>query len=122
MILSSLIGSYLDLLFIGSQLYSFPNRPLPSVFSINILFTLVGLPTLMRGILMLMQNWSNWKRRIFIIIISLGMAALEKKAEEFGFFVHSKQWNHLYTIIGYFLFLQVVSRFHLWINKNDDKF
>ncbi|MEI2357688.1 CBO0543 family protein [Mesobacillus zeae] len=117
MVLSSLLGTYLDLLFIGKQLYFFPNRPFPAVFSINILFTLVGLPTLMVVIIKLMQMRSKWKRVLFIVFIGLGMAALEKKAEELGFFVHSKQWNHLYTLIGYCLFLLVVFRFHQWINE-----
>ena len=40
------MGTYLDLYFTGKGLYSFPIRPLSSIFSINIAFTLVGLPLL----------------------------------------------------------------------------
>jgi hypothetical protein len=116
---SSLLGTYLDLLFVGKHLYFFPIRPFPSVFSINILFTLVGLPILMVIYLKLMQKWRNWARATLVVFISLGMTVIEKKVEEFGFFVHSNHWSHLYTFIGYCLFLLLVYTFHKWLKKEN---
>lgn len=42
--LGSLLGTYLDLYFVGKGLYEFPTRPLSPIFSINIAFTLIALP------------------------------------------------------------------------------
>ncbi|WP_318538228.1 CBO0543 family protein [Geobacillus thermoleovorans] len=43
-LLSSWAGTYLDLYFTGKGVYVFPKRPFPSLFSIDIFFTMVVLP------------------------------------------------------------------------------
>ncbi|WP_304625746.1 CBO0543 family protein [Sporosarcina sp. JAI121] len=45
-LLASLLGTYLDLYFVGKRLYEFPVRPFAEIFSINIAFTLIVLPLL----------------------------------------------------------------------------
>ncbi|KON90309.1 hypothetical protein AF332_14375 [Sporosarcina globispora] len=116
MLLASLLGTYLDLYFIGKQLYAFPIRPLPSVFSINILFTLAVLPISVIPLLKIMQRLKGWLRGIFVLAISLAMAAMEKMAEGAGLFVHAENWHHLYTFVGYCLFIGLIASFHGWMN------
>jgi hypothetical protein len=120
-LLSSLLGTYLDLIMVGMKLYSFPNRPFQTVFSINLLFTLIGLPFSTFLCLFLMRKRTRWIKAAIIVFYSLGMTILEKKAEELGLFTHSRTWSHLYTFVGNCLYLFVVQRFHVWIktpNKN----
>ncbi|WP_281177274.1 CBO0543 family protein [Peribacillus loiseleuriae] len=57
-LLASLLGTYLDLYFIGKGFYSFPIRPMSTVFSINIAFTLIGLPLLI-GVFLYACNKMN---------------------------------------------------------------
>ncbi|MFK4998126.1 CBO0543 family protein [Bacillus sp. N9] len=42
--LGSLLTTYLDLYFVGREMYAYPNRPLSSIFTIHIGFTLCILP------------------------------------------------------------------------------
>lgn len=69
--------------------------------------------------LYLMQKWRNWAKATLVVFISIGMTVIERKAEEFGFFVHSNHWSHLYTFMGYCLFLLVVYTFHKWLKKEN---
>lgn len=117
MLLASLIGTYLDLYFIGKQLYSFPIRPLPTIFSFNILFTLVALPFTMILFIKIIQKLKGWLKGIFVLCISLIMAAMEKMAEDMGLFVHADHWNHLNTFVGYCLLIFVIYAFHEWMNR-----
>ncbi|MCM3704730.1 hypothetical protein M3205_03235 [Cytobacillus firmus] len=117
MLLSSLLGTYLDLYFTGKGMYSFPTRPFSDIFSINIVFTLAVLPIFMIPLLKIMESLKGWFRGIFVLIISLAMAAGEKLAESFGMFVHAETWHHLYTFIGYCLFIGLVAFFHGWMNR-----
>ena len=117
MLLASLLGTYLDLYFIGKGMYYFPNRPFSAIFSINILFTLAVLPIFMVPLLKIMQNLNGWLKGMFVFSISLAMAALEKVAEDMGMFVHTENWHHLYTFLGYSLFIGLISAFHGWINR-----
>ncbi|KKB34761.1 CBO0543 family protein [Bacillus thermotolerans] len=114
MLLSSLLGTYLDLLFTGKSMYAFPARPFASIFSVNLLFTLVVLPAATGLFLMLIQRWSWLKRAVFILLLGLGAAVMEKQAEAVGLFVHSEEWSHLYTVAGYSLFLFAMAAFHDW--------
>ena len=118
LLLSSLLGTYLDLIMVGKQLYAFPIRPLPAIFSINLLFTLLGLPVLTFIFLYLVGRWRKWGRLVIIVCFSLGMVVLERRAEDFGLFVHSHSWNHLNTFIGYCLFLLTVYCFHEWVTTD----
>jgi hypothetical protein len=117
LLLSSLLGTYLDLYFIGAEIYSFPIRPLSTIFPINILFTLAVLPITMMILLIILQRLKGWLKGMFVLCISLVMAAMEKMAEDMGLFVHADHWNHLYTLVGYFLFIGLIAAFHEWINE-----
>lgn len=111
-LLATLLGTYLDLFFVGKGQYSFPMRPLPEIFSINIAFTLISLPLLVYFILLLCRTFPVWKKAVVITVISLFMAVFEKLGETFGFFVHEDSWKHWYSIVGYSLFFAIIFAFH----------
>ncbi|GLB61601.1 CBO0543 family protein [Cytobacillus sp. NCCP-133] len=117
MLLASLLGTYLDLYYVGKQLYHFPIRPLPSIFSIHIGFTLVALPITMIVILNFLQRCRIWLRILFVLCLSLLMAVMEKAAENMGLFVHAEEWNHMNTFAGYCLFIGLIYAFHGWMNR-----
>lgn len=121
MLLASLLGSYLDLYFTGKGMYAFPTRLFSDIFSINIVFTLAVLPIFMIPLLKIMESLKSWFRGMFVLMISLAMAAAEKMAESIGMFVHAENWHHLYTFIGYCLFIGLVASFHGWMNKEGIK-
>ena len=56
-LLSSIIGTYLDAFLFAKQLYSFPVRPFPSIFSVNIGFTLFVLPILTTIFIQISKNY-----------------------------------------------------------------
>lgn len=113
-ILASLLGTYLDLYFVGKGLYSFPIRPLPAIFSINITFTLVALPFLTAVFLIVCNRLKFWKQIILIILLSLFMAVAERQAEAYGLFEHHESWKHLNSFIGYMVFLIIIYSFYTW--------
>ncbi|CAM3819738.1 Group-specific protein [Cytobacillus oceanisediminis] len=117
MLLASLLGTYLDLYYVGKKLYYFPIRPLPSIFTINIGFTLLVLPITMLVLLKVLQWWKGWLRVLFILCISLAMAVMEKAAERMGLFVHADDWNHLNTFVGYCVFIGLIYAFNVWMNR-----
>ena len=117
MLLASLLGTYLDLYFIGKGMYHFPNRPFSAIFSINILFTLAVLPIFMIPLLKIMQNLKGWLKGMFVLSISLAMAGLERMAEDMVMCVHAENWHHRYTLWGYSLVIGLISAFHGWINR-----
>jgi hypothetical protein len=112
---ATLIGTYLDLYFVGSGFYFFPMRPFPTIFSINILFTLIGLPFLIGFFIILSHRVILWKKIGMILILSLFMSITEKMSEAWGFFSHNESWKHIYSFIGYSIFLTVIySYYHLF--------
>ncbi|WP_409972686.1 CBO0543 family protein [Bacillus sp. Bva_UNVM-123] len=115
-LLGSLISTYLDLYFIGKGMYYFPHRPLPSIFSINIIFLLIGLPLLIILFLIVCEKINGWKKLMFILFISLSMAVFEKFSESLGYFVHDDSWKHIYSLFGYFTFFTFIYFFNR-INK-----
>jgi hypothetical protein len=117
MVLASLLGTYLDLYFVGKQVYQFPMRPFPSVFSINIAFTLVGLPIFVLFFLRGISQINKWGKAGVILLVSLLMPVFEKLAEVLGFFVHTAGWSHLYTFVGYLFFLTIIAVFYDWLAK-----
>jgi hypothetical protein len=90
---------------------------MPSIFPINVAFTLIGLPVLISVFLYLCAKLRPWKRAGLMLILSLLMSVFEKQAEEYGFFVHTESWKHIYTFFGYMLFYTLVYRFYAWTNK-----
>ena len=117
MIFSSLIGTYLDLFFVGKGLYSFPKRPFPEVFSINVLFTLLALPVLMGAFILICRKLNKLKKALFILSLSLLITVLEKQSEALGFFVHHDSWNHLYSTFGYTFYFIFFYWFYQWLNR-----
>lgn len=98
-------------------MYEFPVRLLPRIFSINIAFTLIGLPVFVMIFISCISKVNKWGRAGIIFFVSLLMPIFEKFAEVLGFFVHNEQWNHLYTFFGYLLFLTIISAFYQWLEK-----
>ena len=115
MLLASLLGTYLDLYFVGVGSYSFPKRILSDVFSINVLFTLIALPHFISIFLYVCDKITRWQTTtVLILLLSLLMAAFEKFAESLGFFVHHESWKHIYSFIGYILYLVFIYSFYHW--------
>ncbi|WP_235822838.1 CBO0543 family protein [Cytobacillus massiliigabonensis] len=112
---SSLYGTYLDLYFIGRGLYSFPERPLPEIFTIHLVFTLIGLPLLTVFFIIVCSRLNKWKIAIFILALSLIMAVFEKQAEALGLFVHHHSWKHWFSFIGYVIYLTMILSFYKFI-------
>ena len=109
MIFSSLIGTYLDLYLVGKGLYSFPKRPFPDIFSINISFTLIVLPVLVGVYLIICDKLNNLKKMVFILSISLMMTVIEKQSEVLGFFEH----HDLMEPYFFYLWIYFLSNLHL---------
>lgn len=117
MLLSILIGTYLDLYFVGKGFYTFPVRPWPEVFSINIAFTLFGLPLVAGCFLVICSKLTKWNKGIFIVVLGLLAGIFEKMAEEWGLFLHHEVWKHYYSILGYSLFFSIIYTVNYFINK-----
>lgn len=117
-VLASLLGTYLDLYFVGKGLYQFPHRLLPDIFSIHIVFTLIGLPMLTMVFLYCLSLVNDgWGMAGIILFVSLSMPILERFAERLGAFVHSDKWMHVYSFFGYLLFLTIISGVYLELKK-----
>ncbi|MFB4474541.1 CBO0543 family protein [Oceanobacillus caeni] len=113
-IFASLIGTYLDLLLVGAGLYSFPSRPFSEIFTINILFTLGILPLVSLITIFVLNRLHKLLRYLFLFICSLVAYISEQTAERFGLFIHSSDWKHEFSLVGYFLFLIVIWMFYKW--------
>jgi hypothetical protein len=112
-----LVGTYLDLLLVGNQLYFFPERVLGDIFPINIAFTLLGLPVMLVFFLYVSKKLNETWKAAFILILSLLMTLFEKMAEEWGLFIHSPQWEHVYTFFGYIIYLSITLLIHHWTSQ-----
>ncbi|KYD15862.1 hypothetical protein B4168_4089 [Anoxybacillus flavithermus] len=44
------------------------------------------------------------------------MTWIEKQAETIGWFVHSSEWKHTYSFVGYSLFMAMVWKFYRWMS------
>ncbi|MCM3737189.1 hypothetical protein M3215_15630 [Bacillus cytotoxicus] len=113
-IFSSLIGTYLDLLFVSIQMYDFPARPFPHIFTINIAFTLFILPICTALFVRIMTMLPTYSKIVFIILIGLCMSVSERFAEQLGWFVHGETWRHSYSLFGYMIFLIFIWKFYRW--------
>ncbi len=111
---ASLLGTYLDLYFVGKHVYEFPIRPFPEVFSINIAFTLFILPLTIWAFLFLVDKMLIWSRLVFILILSIFAPTMEILAVRLGFFRHGDQWSHVFSFFGYFMFLLLIWMIFKW--------
>ncbi|MES5939947.1 MULTISPECIES: CBO0543 family protein [unclassified Bacillus cereus group] len=116
-LLSSIIGTCLDAFFIAKQIYSFPVRPFSSIFSVNIGFTLFVLPILTTIFIQISKTLSAVSRILFIISIGIFASIFEQVAERFGFFIHSLDWNHTYSLFGYMIFFSFIWKVYHFIQK-----
>nr|WP_282434270.1 CBO0543 family protein [Bacillus sp. DNRA2] len=113
----SLVATYLDLYFVGHGLYSFPMRPFPEIFSINILFTLIVLPFSLYVYFSVISMIKGWKRTGLILSLGMLAAVFEKFAEEQGWFSHQLNWHHYYTVFGFFIYLQLITLVYFWFKQ-----
>ena len=111
-----LIGTYLDLYFVGKGIYAFPKRPFPSLFQINVAFTVFSLPILICLFLFITNQLRSWQKWWFILIISMFMSVFERISESLGFFIHIESWKHVYSFIGYMLYLSFIANFYQRFN------
>lgn len=118
---SSWIGTYLDLYFVGKKLYQFPVRPFPTIFSINILFTLIVLPLSTWIFIQFCRRLTRLSRWLFIILVSLIAPIGEIVAERIGLFAHDEKWHHFYSFIGYALFFIVIWWLFVWVNRRSSR-
>ncbi|MGF9966978.1 CBO0543 family protein [Bacillus rhizoplanae] len=113
-IFSCLIGTYLDLLFVSKQMYDFPVRPFPHIFTINVAFTLLILPIFTLFFLRIARMLPSFLKILFITLIGLCMSISERFAEQLGWFTHSEVWHHSYSFFGYTLFMILIWKFYRW--------
>jgi hypothetical protein len=111
---ASLVGTYLDLIFVGKGMYHFPVRVFPEIFTINIVFTLFILPLFTILFLFVAKRVQPFPRFIMILMISVVMFFIEQFTEQLGWFVHHSEWNHAYSFLGYMLFLIIVWKIFLF--------
>lgn len=102
----------MDLILVNRELYTFPNRPFPDIFPFNIIFTLIVLPLVTAITIHILKKMSNLHRILTILILAFCMTFVEIVSEKIGWFIHSPDWHHAYTFIGYILFMWVVLKFH----------
>ncbi|WP_237741382.1 CBO0543 family protein [Bacillus bingmayongensis] len=114
MILSCFIGTYLDFLFVSKQMYNFPVRPFPNIFTINIAFTFLILPAFTALFLQITKTLSAFLRILFIILIGVCASISEQIAESLGLFNHSGEWYHSYSFFGYMLFMFLIWKIYRW--------
>ncbi|WP_091271515.1 CBO0543 family protein [Alteribacillus persepolensis] len=110
---AALVGTYLDLIFVGAGMYHFPVRLFPELFTINIVFTLFFLPLFTVLFLLVAKRVPPFVRAATIIVISAGVFFAEHFAEQLGWFQHGTNWNHVYSLIGYMLFLCLIWKLFL---------
>jgi hypothetical protein len=116
-IFSSFIGTYLDLIFVGNQMYAFPARQFPDVFTINIAFTLIILPIFTVLFLRITKTLPPLLRILFFILIGLCISISEQFFEKLGWFTHSEAWYHSYSFFGYIIFMFLIWKFYRWLAK-----
>ncbi|MEH7460388.1 CBO0543 family protein [Bacillus sp. JJ1127] len=114
-ILSCFIGTYLDFLFVSKQMYAFPVRPFPTIFTINIAFTLLILPSFTALFLHIAKMLSTFSRILFIILIGICASISEQITESLGLFTHSENWYHTYSLFGYMIFMFFIWKFYQWL-------
>lgn len=96
-------------------MYAFPIRPFPTVFSVNIAFTLFILPIFTTFFLHIAKNFSTFSRILFIILIGISASISEQFAESLGWFTHSENWYHSYSFFGYMIFMVFMWKIYRWL-------
>jgi hypothetical protein len=115
------MGTLNDLYLVQRGWFEFPSRPMPELFSFNILFTFVGLPAFVIFYLMVMEKINSWGKIGLTLLTSILLTVLEKTAELYGVLVHILQWNHMYSFSLFTVFLIVNYFFYRWLEKLKNK-
>ncbi|MEH7387763.1 CBO0543 family protein [Bacillus sp. JJ1521] len=107
-LLGTLIGTYLDLFYVGKGYYSFPMRPFPDIFSVHVGFTLVGLPLILVVFLLFCDKLNFVGKIGAVLLLASIMTSGEKLSEGFGWFLHDPEWKHIYSLFGYTIYLSLL--------------
>ncbi|MFP7736814.1 CBO0543 family protein [Priestia aryabhattai] len=113
-IFSCFLGTYLDLLFVSKKMYTFPMRPFPDIFTVNIIFLFLVLPIFVAFFLQISKTLFAFSRTLFIILIGLCASIFEQFADNLGWFTHSEAWHHSYSLFGYMIFMFLMWRIYSW--------
>ncbi|WP_370529711.1 CBO0543 family protein [Alkalihalobacillus sp. AL-G] len=111
---ASLLCTYLELFFTGKGFYAFPSRPFPGIFTIDIRFTLIGIPLFTFLVLYSMNLMTGFLRSCFVLTIGFIMMMIEVLSERIGLLTHSSQWNHIYSFFGYIIFIFLIWNLFQW--------
>ncbi|WP_407681745.1 CBO0543 family protein [Pseudalkalibacillus salsuginis] len=111
---SALSCTYLELLFTGLGFYSFPQRPFPQLFPIDIRFTLIGVPVVTSLVLFALTILEKQARIVFLFVTSFIMMVGEMISDNIGLLVHSPQWSHAFSFFGYMLFFMMIWTIFKW--------
>jgi hypothetical protein len=60
-----------------------------------------------------------WGRPIFIFLLAILAAIIEKLAVQWGFLSHTDQWDSSYSLVGYFLFLILIWKIFNWCKERE---
>ncbi len=114
MVFASWVCTYLELFFTGKGIYAFPKRPLTNIFTIDIRFTLIGLPLFTFFVLYSMNLMKGFLRCCFVLSMGVLMMMVELLTERIGWLTHSSQWQHSYSFFGYMIFILTIWKFFRW--------
>ncbi|WP_314728240.1 CBO0543 family protein [Bacillus sp. Marseille-Q3570] len=115
---SVLICTYMELFFSGLGFYTFLQRPFPHIFTIDIRFTLIGIPVFTMAAIYALTIISKKSLRLFFILIISFIAMLaEIISEHLGLLAHSLSWSHAYSFFGYMVFTLVLWGLYRWIER-----
>ncbi|KIL37344.1 hypothetical protein SD71_01290 [Cohnella kolymensis] len=117
MVFSSWLGTYLELFLTGKQLYTFEKRPFADIFTIDIRFTLLGIPLFALFILYITKSMGFVYKLLFITIVSAVMTITEKLLGKLEWITYSEQWQHIYSFFGYIAFSFLMLLFFKWVSS-----
>ncbi|KXH81921.1 CBO0543 family protein [Sporosarcina sp. HYO08] len=104
----------MELWFVEKNFYTFSIRPFPEIFSINIAFTLLLIPSITFIYLLVAGKMASWLRLIFTIALCAFVPYAEEQAVQYGFLSLGDQWNSYYSSVGYFIFLVLIWKLYKW--------
>ncbi len=120
MLSASLLTTYIELWLTTQGYYTFLTRPFPSVFPVDIRFTLVIIPIFTLFALWMMRALNGLSRYIFILLASSLAMLLEPIMEAAGWVAFSSSWHHVYSFIGYAAFLLLIRLIHTLASRLDE--
>lgn len=119
MILASWVATYLELYLTGKGYYTLTYQPFSDIFTINILFTLLAIPLLTAIIIRITDEMELGQKVLLLTVISATLTLSEKILGQTKWISFSDQWQHGYSLVGYFLFFFGMTAFFGWLEKED---